>query len=134
MDHIYHFSRKMSYLSSITLFLQAEEWRIAQQNLSFAISCNKCLSFGFFLSLSNSSLSAWRALSLSLSLARALSICVSFFVTKLCLLSNSLHVSSLSFVCFLFLPKSHSLFFLFSSVTYFPLLSFRSSFTLLIVY
>ena len=38
------------------------------------------------------------------------------------------------FVCFLFLSKCHSLFFLFPSVTYFPLLSFRSSFTLPIVY
>ena len=38
------------------------------------------------------------------------------------------------FVCFLFLSKSHSLFFLFSSGTYFPLLSFRSSSTLPIVY
>ena len=38
------------------------------------------------------------------------------------------------FLCFLFLSKSHSLIFLFPFVTYFPFLSFCSSFTLPIVY
>ena len=74
----------MSHLSSITLFLQDAEWRIAQ-NLYFAIPCNKCLSFGFFLSLSNSSLSAWLCRSLSLSCARAPSV----FVSLVLLLSHS---------------------------------------------
>ena len=107
MDHICHTSRKMSHLSSITLILQDVEWRVAQ-NLSFAISCNKSLSFGFFLSLSNSSLLF--CLSLSPSRARVLGICV-FFVTKSFLLPNSLHVSSLSFCPFsVSLPISLSAF------------------------
>ena len=41
--HICYTSRKTSHLSSITLFSQDTDWRIAQ-NRSFAISCNKSLS------------------------------------------------------------------------------------------
>ena len=57
---------------------------------------------------------------------------VSLFVTKPLPLSNSLHVFSLSFACFLFLSQSHSLFF--PSVTYLPLLSFPFPFTLSLIY
>ena len=104
MDHICHTSCKMSHLSSITLFLQDSEWRNVQ-HLSFAISCNKSLSFGFFLSLSSASLSSRSiclsvCLSVCFSLACSLGICVSLFVTKLFLQSNSLHVSSFSFCLF----------------------------------
>ena len=85
----------------------------------------------FSLSLPKSSLSAW----LSLSLARAPSVFVSLFL----LLNHSFCWTHFMFppslfLCFLFLSKSHSLIFLFPFVTYFPLLSFCSSFTLPIVY
>ena len=118
MDHICHTSRKMSHLSSITLFLQDAEWRIAE-NLSFAISCNKSLSFSFFLSRSSSSLSFWLSFSLSLSLSP------SVFVSLFLLLSRSFSQTHFMFPPSLFVRfLSHSL--LSPSVTYFPLLSFVS--------
>ena len=123
--HICHTSCKTSHLSSITLFSQDAEWRIAQ-NCSFAISCNKSLSFGFSPSLSSSSLSVWLSLApsafLSLFLLLSRSFCRTHFMFPPSL-----------FVCFfLFLFQSHSLFV--PSITYFPLLSFPFSFTLSLVY
>ena len=71
----------------------------------------------------------------SLSLSRAPSVFVSLFLLLSCSFYRTHFMFPPSlFVCFLFLSKCHSLFFLFPSVTYFPLLSFCSSFTLPIVY
>ena len=88
-------------------------------------------SFSHFLALLSRSVPP----SLSLSLARAPSVFVSLFLLLSCSFCQTHFMFPPSlFVCFLFLSKCHSLFFLFPSVTYFPLLSFCSSFTLPIVY